>query len=149
MEIYNRKHELKCMAIIDIDDVERVSKIHWNTNSKGYIFGKIDGKMTRLHHLILDFKWNGNQQYTIDHINRNKLDNRKCNLRIADMTTQNRNRSIQPKIKKFISMNNSGNYIVKIYTKDKKELYLGTYSTLEEAIKIRDNYIKENDENVL
>ena len=149
MEIYNRKHELKCMAIIDIDYVERISKIHWNTNSKGYIFGNINGKMIRLHHFILDFKWNGDQQYTIDHINRNKLDNRKCNLRIADMTTQNRNRSIQPKIKRFITMSESGKYKVMIYTKDKKQLYLGAYSTLEEAIKIRDNYIKENDDNVL
>ena len=149
MEIYNRKHELKCMAVIDNDDIERVSKIHWNTNSKGYIFGNINGNMIRLHHFILDFKWNGDQQYTVDHINRNKLDNRKCNLRIADMTTQNRNRSIQPKIKRFITMSESGKYKVRIYTKDKKQLYLGSYSTLEEAIKIRDNYIRENDDNVL
>lgn len=145
MDIYNRKHELKCVVIIDIDDVEKISKIHWNTNSKGYVFGKIDGRMIRLHHFILNFKWNDDQQNTIDHINRNPLDNRKENLRICNMTEQNRNRSVGSKLGKFISMNGCGNYQVRIYTKNKEEIYLGTFKTLEQAKKIRDKFLKEND----
>lgn len=145
MEIYNREHEVKCVAIIDIDDIEKISNIHWNTNSKGYIFGKVDGKMTRLHHFVLNFKWDGNQQNTIDHINRNILDNRKENLRICNMTEQNRNRNIGSKLGKFISLNDCGNYKVMIYTKNKEQIYLGTFKNLEEAIKIRNIFLKEND----
>lgn len=146
MEIYNRKHEFKCMAIIDIDDIEKVSKIHWSTNSKGYVFGKVDGRYTRLHHYILNFKWDGNQQNTIDHINRNQLDNRKCNLRIANMTEQNRNRSIKPRFAKFISKSTDGEkYIVRIYTKNKEYVYLGRFDTLQEAIDIRNKFLKENE----
>lgn len=146
MEIYNRHHELKAITKIDIDDVEKVSKYHWSMNGKGYIFAKINGKYTRLHHFILNFKWNGDQQNTIDHINRDQLDNRKCNLRVADMTTQNRNRSIKPKIAKFISLSDCGNYKVRVYTKKKEFIYLGSYKTLEDAIAIRDKFLKENEE---
>ena len=94
MEIYNRNHELKAVVKIDIDDVERVKQYHWCVNGSGYAMATINGKTTRLHHFILDFVWDGNQQNTIDHINRDKLDNRKSNLRIADMKIQNKNRVI-------------------------------------------------------
>lgn len=142
MEIYNRHHEVKAIVIIDIDDVEKVSKHHWCMNGKGYIMSNVG----RLHHFILGFKWDGNQQNTVDHINRDKLDNRKSNLRVVDMTTQNRNRSIKPKIGKFITLSKNGKYKVSVYTKNKEFVYLGRYETLEEAIIIRDNFLKENEE---
>lgn len=51
-------------------------------------------KRTRiyLHQLVMNHYGNGKGQDSVDHINQNKLDNRRCNLRITNQSEQNRNR---------------------------------------------------------
>lgn len=62
---------------IDIEDKARTSVYTWTSDSMGYAVGRINGKLIRLHQFILGKK-NG---FVIDHINRNKSDNQKSNLR--------------------------------------------------------------------
>lgn len=72
-----------CRAIIDKEDVEKCMQHRWFKDSCGYIATRICEKQTRkiaLHRFILGYC--GNDE--IDHINRNKLDNRKQNLRIVN-----------------------------------------------------------------
>ncbi len=48
-------------------------------------------KLTYLHSYIVDHMGNGQGQSSVDHINRQKLDNRSINLRVCTQSDQNRN----------------------------------------------------------
>src|ERR1700749_1815804 len=85
--------------IIDKEDEERVKSRHWYAVSNGKYIGShitINGsnKMLYIHNFILnrfDFPGKGVKE-SVDHINRNGLDNRKCNLLIKTQSLQNVNR---------------------------------------------------------
>ena len=70
-------------AIIDDEDLDRVSQHKWYFSSHGYAATNVGGKTHHrclyLHHYVLGVT--SNKQRYIDHINRDKLDNRKSNLR--------------------------------------------------------------------
>ncbi len=84
--------------IFDKDDEEKVKEYSWFVTSVGYISShysvepKNKGQLL-LHRLIMNvpyFPGKGAKE-TVDHINRNPLDNRKENLRIVSQTEQNLN----------------------------------------------------------
>ena len=62
-------------------------------NAQGYPMTKIDKKLVRLHRLI----FTPSAGKFVDHINGNKLDNRKCNLREATLANNSHNRSKLPR----------------------------------------------------
>ena len=76
----------------------------------------------------------------IDHINHNGLDNRKCNLRICTNAENNRNKDFKRSpISGYTGIRYNSkvqNYYVRIMV-NKKEISLGAYKTLENAIKAR------------
>lgn len=90
--------------IFDKEDFERIKNRNWYKISSGYIASNItleDGrrKQLLLHNLImnrLDFPGKGATE-SVDHINRNPLDNRKENLRIVSQTEQNLNQRKKPR----------------------------------------------------
>lgn len=79
-------------VIIDDEDYERVSAIEWKPSFNGYFISHstVNGKQvcTHLHRFII-----GNTSVKdTDHINQNKLDNRKANLRICSRSENSYNR---------------------------------------------------------
>jgi hypothetical protein len=83
------------IVLIDDDDLELVSKHKWWITPQGYACTKIryaPGRKNRktigMHRLILGDPATS----AIDHINRNKLDNRKDNLMACSDSQNNRNR---------------------------------------------------------
>ena len=64
-------------AIVDDEDFEKVSRIKWHF-THGYARTDRGNKKVYMHRLVMKFP-----SGMIDHINQDKLDNRKCNLRIS------------------------------------------------------------------
>lgn len=84
-------------AIVDDDDFEYLNQWKWFYSDGGYahkntcVTLKSDRAMIRMHRLI-----NKTPDGSItDHINRDKLDNRKCNLRDSDKSLNSINRDKQ------------------------------------------------------
>ena len=77
----NKKQEETGRAIIDIEDLDLVIKYKWVLGTWGYAETKTKNKCTLMQRLILN---EFSTDKIPDHDNRNKLDNRKSNLRIVD-----------------------------------------------------------------
>lgn len=81
-----------CVAILDDEDFERVAQYRWQVNKYGYAIRRseaVDGKRVPMlmHRIILGVT---DKNIHVDHANKNKLDNRRCNLRLA---TRGQNRA--------------------------------------------------------
>ncbi|MGG7143599.1 hypothetical protein ACQPVP_09050 [Clostridium nigeriense] len=122
---------------IDQEDLEKCSKLTWhyakNKDSK-YIQTRIKGKMVKLHRFIMNIY---DRNMLVDHINRNTLDNRKLNLRIANYQENSFNRSLR-------SDNSTGVAGINYHKTNNKwrakiryngiDIHLGYFSDINEAI---------------
>lgn len=103
--IYNNKHYIVASKedytfVFDKDDLEKVKQKNWYKISTNYIASNItlesgNRKQLLLHNFILNritFPGKGATE-SVDHINRNPLDNRKENLRIISQSEQNLNQN--------------------------------------------------------
>ncbi|MFG0299016.1 MAG: HNH endonuclease signature motif containing protein [Phycisphaerales bacterium JB047] len=76
---------------IDLEDWSLASLRSWTLNGWGYLQAKINGKTVYLHRLIL-----GNPVGSIvDHIDRDPLNNRRSNLRLATKSENVQNQSLR------------------------------------------------------
>lgn len=115
-------------AIVDLDDLERVNKYRWSINMYGYVVGKINNKSIRLHRFIM----NPDKDLVVDHINHNKLDNRKLNLRVCT----NQQNSFNKKVKGVRELK-SGKKRFEARIKVNGKSISKRFESLEEAIKHR------------
>ena len=126
--------------IIDDEDFERVTVHKWYVVKTGYIMrsyslGYFDGKQKHktvaLHRFIMGFP----EGKEIDHIDRDKLNNSKKNLRIVTRSQNNMNRDKTPHSSRFKgvchrSRANRWEANIKI---NRKRVYIGLYETEIEA----------------
>jgi hypothetical protein len=119
------------IALIDDDDVERVSRRNWYLTNSGYPLSYSKGTTTLLHQFIIGRAPEG---MFSDHINRNKLDNRKSNLRFVTPLQSSANTGARKSNKlgiKGVHMLH-GNYVAEMRSQGKK-FWLGTHPTVEAA----------------
>lgn len=119
----------KSRAIIDLEDVDKIKDISWYITEFGYV--RDTKKTCFLHNIIMGCKG-------IDHISRNKLDNRQFNLRICSQGDNAFNRSnMSNNTSGYKGINNRyGKYQSQISFKGKR-ITLGCFETFEEAVKVR------------
>lgn len=135
---YNKIGNITGKIIIDKDDFDKVKCYQWHVeNSRPsikYAQASISKGTIRLHKLIMS------SNLQIDHINHNGLDNRKCNLRVCTNAENNRNKDFKRNPlsgHRGIRYNpKTQSYYVRIMV-NKKEISLGAYKTIEDAIKAR------------
>jgi hypothetical protein len=78
-------------AKVDDEDFERLTPYSWYYQKQlGYATARVDGLKTYMHRFIIDTP----KGLITDHINRNKLDNRKYNLRVVNKAGNQRNHKV-------------------------------------------------------
>ena len=121
---YIKEHEF----YFDIKDYDLIKNYCWGIDIGGYVVSTVKRKPVRMHRLIMDCPEN----FIIDHINGNRTDNRKANLRIV---THRENAQNRKTIIKKTSIYNGVYYskqknkwVARIYSLEGKCLVLGCYS---------------------
>lgn len=120
----------------DLEDYDIIKDYCWCIDQYGYVRGNTKTSKIKMHRLITGCI----EGMVVDHINHNKTDNRKTNLRICTQQKNNMNRSI-------VSQNTSG--VTGVFwnkNNDKwganiglngKTIYLGIYDNFEDAVEAR------------
>jgi len=87
IEIRDKNLDIKCKSKIDIEDIQKIKDFKCCLNAFGYVVSQTSGVCTFLHRFILDAP----DGFEVDHINGDRLDNRKNNLRICKKQDNVRN----------------------------------------------------------
>lgn len=112
--------------LVDVEDVPKVAGIKWHLTDTGYAVNRTNGTNIRAHRLIM----NTPIGMDTDHINRDKLDNRKSNLRVCT-----RSENLHNKQATGVWLDKRrGTWQAEITINGTKR-YLGAHKTREEAIK--------------
>ena len=127
IKLYNCKSEEVAEAIIDAEDYEKCKDLKWYLTGSGYV---ISGHAPFLQHLIFGRKTQ------LDHKDRDKLNNRRNNLRTCTTAENSRNHKIS-------SLNMSGYKGVHWHKKQRKwraditsntkRIYLGLFADVKQA----------------
>jgi len=131
------------LAIVDDEDFDFLNQWKWCFISSGYAgraerINKKRGKFILMHRLINKTPIG----FETDHLNRNKLDNRRSNLKTVTMSQNKMNTGVQ-------SNNTSGHKGVHWFKRDRKwqvyikkdgkRIHLGYFSNIKSAILMRKN----------
>lgn len=122
--------------IFDTEDFDLIKDYSWFENDEGYIVSTTKGKTTRMHRLIM----NATDGEMIDHINNNRKDNRKLNLRLIDKQKNSINRGCNKNSTTGVKgvSKYRDRFIARI-GKDGKTIYIGSFNTIDEAKEARHN----------
>lgn len=136
-KVYIPHHNIVSVMLIDTEDIELVSQLNSVTyRGDGYARARnpsSKNKEVSIHRYVL-----GSPIGIVDHINRDRLDNRKCNLRVVTQGENIRNSTIRYDnplgMKGVIRRYNRYQAWIQI---DRKKVRLGTFATLVEAGRAR------------
>lgn len=132
-------------ALVDVEDYPLLSRHIWTLNKDGYAY-RACGKMQYFMHRLIFPSTKGS--YVIDHINRNKLDNRKENLRHVTQgyNVTNSRKNSKSKFSKFKGVSDACSAINPyrvIVTYRGKSHNIGSFPTEIEAAKAYDKAAKK------
>ena len=137
-----KNNPLHKLIKLDKVDMYLLKKHSFSISPDGYPVCSYKNKCTQIHRLILLDK----EGYYIDHINRNRLDNRRCNLRYATPSQNQMNKKI-PKNNtsgyrgvSFYKPNKKWRAKIKI---DEKHIHIGYFESILDATKAYNKVAKE------
>lgn len=119
---------------VDKNDYDKVCDYCWSKQKNGYITASVDGKSKTMHRFLMSPP----PEKVVDHINHNRADNRRSNLRICTTAENARNRLVPPigiTTKKF-----GKKTYYSVFLRGK---YYGNFKDYQSAINKRDEVWKE------
>lgn len=130
-------------ATVDLDDVEKITRYSWILSDKGYAVAQINRGTVQMHRLI----FSAEKGQEVDHINSNRTDNRKQNLRFCTRSQNMMNRrKLAEKASRYkgvsIDRAKKSKWKAEIQL-DKKRVVLGRFPTEEAAARAYDAKAKE------
>lgn len=129
-------------ALADSCDYEKVKQYRWSKAGRGYAYGGNEKEQFMKMHRIITGAKDGE---IVDHINRNKLDNRRKNLRIVSQSINALNGSIRSnsktKVKGVCRWWRTGNWRAYAVINNKQK-HLGYFEKIQDAIRARQNFNK-------
>jgi len=75
-----------CFTLVSDEDFDLVNRFTWHKTDHGYVRGRVGNSLVLLHCLILKKK---NKKLKIDHIDGDRLNNTRENLRVVTSSTNN------------------------------------------------------------
>ena len=126
--------------IIDAEDLKNIKDYCWYKDTTGYIATHINGTGIRLHTFILK----NSRRCSIDHINRNSLDNRKANLRVCTQQQNTFNQGISKNnTTGFKGVTKKNNKWIAQIMHNRQHIYLGIFNSPQKAAHAYNTKAKE------
>jgi len=148
IDLRNKSCSVVGITKVPLDMLDELLAYRWCVDSSGYAIARIDGRLQRLHKLVLDSDGH------IDHINRDKLDNRRKNLRVCTPEQNARNKTKLPnKTSRFYGVSRTQRYkkikwaVYAKFPKSGSKRYWGAYDTEKEAAVAYNNAAKQYGDN--
>ena len=137
------------VAVVSEIDYKIVSKYAWYQNKEGYTLTSINTVPILMHQFIIrQYIFDIPKNTIVDHINKNRLDNRRDNLRLSVIRLNNQNKRLHKNKKsstyKGVFYNKKQKKYHTIIGIDYENIYLGRYNTENEAAEVIDMYIVHN-----
>lgn len=131
--LHNPDTKEEVVSLIDKEDFLLVNNYTWRLTKNGYAYNRVKGYLHR-------YLMNPSTKFDVDHISRDRLDNRRSNLRICTRSQNNmnkdKNKNNSSGVKGVYLCKSTGRWATEIM-KDRKKIWLGRYNTFEEAVKVR------------
>lgn len=147
-----RDGSLEGHALVSAEDAHKVRDHRWYANSNGYasrqenIPGTKKQRTVLMARVILDLDFGDKRK--VDHVSRDKLDNRRGNIRIATHAQNMQNQGSRRGSSRFRGVSFDKSRKTRPWIAycciDGKTRYLGAYATEEEAGKVAADYRREH-----
>lgn len=122
------------VALVDDEDQSWLSQWPWRLDSRGYAITNFGAAAVRMHRMLVP----RSRHRIVDHVNRNRLDNQRANLRIATAQQSAANSTTVPRVSPmYRGVVQRGEHQFEARIGDAGE-YLGTFPTAIEAALARD-----------
>jgi hypothetical protein len=136
----NRQKQEIARGLVSEEDYQNIIKYGWYI-SCGYVHGRVNGKIMSLHHFIMGKPEKG---LIIDHINQNRLDNRRENLRFATLklNAHNRKKNItETSTTKYKGIRHKKNRQSYSWSAQYGGKHIGAFDNEKDAAKAYDTYV--------